>query len=95
MDEKANQSIILFNINNIRLNILYFYGLNLRSFILGITNNKKMFGIFKKKSKEEKLQELYASLLKEAHSLSTTNRKMSDQKAFEAEEVMKQIEKLS
>jgi hypothetical protein len=54
-----------------------------------------MFGLFKKKSKEEKLQEKYAALLKEAHTLSTTNRKMSDQKAFEADEVMKQMEKLS
>lgn len=54
-----------------------------------------MFGLFKKKSEKEKLQEQYAALLKEAHRLSTTNRKMSDQKAFEAEEIMKQIEKLS
>lgn len=54
-----------------------------------------MFGLFKKKSEKEKLQEQYKKLLKEAHSLSTSNRKMSDQKAFEAEEVMKQIEKLA
>ena len=53
-----------------------------------------MFGLFKKKSEKEKLQELYAKLLKEAHTLSTTNRKLSDQKAFEAEEVMKKIEQL-
>lgn len=53
-----------------------------------------MFGLFKKKSEKEKLQEQYAKLLKEAHALSTINRKMSDQKAFEAEGVMKQIEKL-
>lgn len=54
-----------------------------------------MFGLFKKKSEKEKLQAQYAALLKEAHSLSTTNRKMSDQKTFEAEEVMKILEKLS
>ncbi len=54
-----------------------------------------MFGLFKKKSEKEKLQELYAKLLKEAHTLSTTNRKLSDQKAFEAEEVMKKIEQLN
>jgi hypothetical protein len=53
-----------------------------------------MFGLFKKKSEKEKLQEKYEALLKEAHTLSTTNRKMSDQKAFEANEVMKQLEKL-
>lgn len=54
-----------------------------------------MFGLLKKKSEKEKLQAQYEKLLKEAHSLSTTNRKMSDQKAYDAEEVMKQLEKLS
>ncbi len=53
-----------------------------------------MFRLFKKKSEKEKLQAKYKNLLKEAHSLSTTNRKMSDQKTFEAEEVMKQLLKL-
>ena len=53
-----------------------------------------MFGIFKKKSEKEKLQTKYETLLKEAHTLSTTNRKLSDQKTFEAEEVMKLLEKL-
>jgi len=60
-----------------------------------IIKKRKMFGLFKKKSEKEKLQIQYEKLLKEAHSLSTTNRKMSDQKAYEAEEVMKQLEKLS
>ena len=54
-----------------------------------------MFGLFKKKSEKEKLQQQYAKLLKEAHSLSTSNRRLSDQKAFEAEEIMKKIETLS
>lgn len=54
-----------------------------------------MFGFLKKKSEKDKLYEQYKRLLKEAHSLSTTNRKMSDQKAFEAEKIMKQLEKLS
>lgn len=54
-----------------------------------------MLGIFKKKSEKEKLQAKYETLLKEAHTLSTTNRKLSDQKTFEAEEVMKQLEKLN
>jgi len=58
------------------------------------TKNKNMFGLFKK-SEAEKLEAQYANLLQEAHSLSTTNRKLSDQKVFEAEEVMKQLEKLS
>ncbi len=55
---------------------------------------KTMFELFNKKTEKEKLQAQYAKLLKEAHSLSTTNRKMSDAKVFEAEQVMKQIERL-
>ncbi len=54
-----------------------------------------MFGIFKKKSEKDKLYSTYKSLLKEAHSLSTTNRILSDQKAFETEEIMKWIKKLT
>ena len=54
-----------------------------------------MFGIFKKKTEKEKLREKYLKLQKEAFKLSITNRKLSDQKAFEAEEVMKQLEKLN
>jgi len=53
-----------------------------------------MFGIFKKKTEKEKLQAQYEKLLKEAHTLSTTNRKLSDQKTFEAEEFMKKLENL-
>ena len=53
-----------------------------------------MFGIFKKKTEKEKLQAQYEKLLIEAHTLSTTNRKLSDQKTFEAEEVMKKLENL-
>ena len=54
-----------------------------------------MLGLFKKKSEKEKLQEKYARLMKEAHALSTTNRKMSDEKIYEAEGVMKQLELLT
>jgi len=72
---------------------MYIYRIFPRSLFLDITNTT-MFGLFKKKSEKEKLQVQYENLLKEAHSLSTTNRKMSDQKAYEAEEVMKQLEKL-
>ncbi|MBT8234696.1 MAG: Lacal_2735 family protein [Bacteroidia bacterium] len=53
-----------------------------------------MLGLFKKKTEKEKLQQQYQSLLKEAHRLSTTNRKLSDQKVFEADEVMKLLENL-
>lgn len=53
-----------------------------------------MFGLFKKKSEKEKLNAEYKKLLKEAHTLSTTNRKLSDQKVSEANEVLKQLEAL-
>lgn len=53
-----------------------------------------MFGLFKKKSQKEKLQDKYAKLMAEAHQLSTTNRSLSDEKVAEAEEVMKQIDAL-
>lgn len=53
-----------------------------------------MFGLFKKKSEIDKLYEQYQKLTKEAYRLSTINRKESDQKTFDAEEVMIQIEAL-
>lgn len=53
-----------------------------------------MFGLFKKKSKVEKLQIQYKKLMEEAHKLSTTNRKMSDDKTYEANEVLKEIDKI-
>lgn len=53
-----------------------------------------MFGIFKKKTEKEKLQDKYAKLMKDAHALSTSNRKLSDDKVYEAEQVLKQLEKL-
>lgn len=54
-----------------------------------------MFKLFKKKSEKEKLEERYRKLLSEAHQLSTVNRKLSDEKTFEAEQVMQQIEALN
>ena len=54
-----------------------------------------MFGLFGKKSEKEKLQDKYAKLMAEAHKLSTTNRKQSDEKVAEAEEVMKKIDALA
>ena len=54
-----------------------------------------MFGLFKKKSEKDKLYEQYKKLTKEAHSLSTSNRKLSDQKTYEAEEIMKKLESLN
>jgi len=54
-----------------------------------------MFGLFKKKSEKEKLLIQYKKLLEESHRLSTTNRKMSDQKMLEAEGIIKRLEQLS
>jgi len=53
-----------------------------------------MFKFFKKKSEIEKLEDKYQKLLKEAYNLSTTSRKLSDNKTYEANEVLLQIEKL-
>ena len=53
-----------------------------------------MFGLFKKKSKKEKLEETYDKLIKESYKLSTVNRTASDAKAAEADAILKEIEKL-
>ena len=53
-----------------------------------------MFGIFKKKSSLEKLQEKHAKLLQEAFMLSKSNRSASDAKMAEAELLDKEIIKL-
>lgn len=53
-----------------------------------------MFGLFKKKSEKEKLEDQYEKLLKEAHRLSTINRTDSDAKAAEADAVLKKIESM-
>ncbi|MDX1462144.1 MAG: Lacal_2735 family protein [Marinirhabdus sp.] len=53
-----------------------------------------MFGLFKKKSEEEKLQAQYEKLMKESFQLSSINRTKSDAKAAEADRIMKRIESL-
>jgi hypothetical protein len=53
-----------------------------------------MFGLFKKKSPIDKLNEKYKKLLAEDHHLSTTNRSESDAKVGEADSVLKEIEAL-
>lgn len=54
-----------------------------------------MFGLFKKKSELEKLQEQYEKLMKDAHGLMSTDRKASDAKIAEAEVIAKKMESLS
>lgn len=51
-----------------------------------------MFGLFKKKSDKEKLEDQYEKLLAETHKLSTVNRTASYAKAAEADAVLKKIE---
>ena len=53
-----------------------------------------MLNIFKNKSKTEKLNTQYKKLLEESYKLSTTNRRLSDVKVAEANEILKQIESL-
>ncbi len=73
---------------------MYFYNLTgFKPYIASL--NTTMFTLFKKKSEKEILQKKYEKLMKEAHSLSTTNRKLSDTKVFEAEEVLKQMDKIT
>lgn len=53
-----------------------------------------MFGLFKKKTEIEKLNEKYQKLMEESYRLSSTDRTASDQKAKEADDVIKKIESL-
>ena len=54
-----------------------------------------MFGLFGKKTEQEKLNIKYKKLLKEAHSLSTTDRVASDAKVVEANIILEKIEALN
>jgi hypothetical protein len=51
-----------------------------------------MFGLFKKKSELDVLQEKYEKLMAEWHKLSTTNRAESDKRYAEAQKIIEQIE---
>ncbi|WP_405562306.1 Lacal_2735 family protein [Polaribacter sp. Asnod6-C07] len=53
-----------------------------------------MFGLFKKKSEIEKLQEKYKKLMEEAYKLQSINRSDSDQKYLEADTLLKKIESI-
>ena len=54
-----------------------------------------MFRLFKKANPKDKLEKKYRDLMEQAHKYSTTNRKLSDQKVQEAEEVMQELERLA
>jgi len=53
-----------------------------------------MFGLLKRKSEAEKLQQKYEKLMKEWYALSKTNRSESDKKYAEAEAIAKKIDAL-
>ncbi len=53
-----------------------------------------MFGLFKKKSELEKLQDKHAKLLEEAFALSKSDRTAADRKTAEAAKVERQIDAL-
>lgn len=51
-------------------------------------------GLFSRKSEKEKLQDKYKKLVDEAYKLSHSDRRASDLKTAEADEVLKKIEAL-
>lgn len=53
-----------------------------------------MFGLFGKTSEIDKLQKQYKKMLEESYKLSHSNRAASDQKAYEANEILERIEVL-
>jgi hypothetical protein len=53
-----------------------------------------MLKIFKKKTETDRLDAQYRKLMKESHRLSTIDRKASDLKAAEANQLLKEIEQL-
>jgi len=53
-----------------------------------------MFGLFKKKSERDKLEEQHDALIKKSYELSHTNRAESDKVQAQAQEVLKKIEAL-
>ena len=53
-----------------------------------------ILGFFKKKSELTTLLEKYNRLMKESHELSTTNRKESDKKFVDAQEVLVNIDRI-
>ncbi len=53
-----------------------------------------LFGLFKRKTEREKLLEQHKKLLEESFKLSKVNRRLSDEKATEADSLMKTIESM-
>lgn len=53
-----------------------------------------MFGLFKKKSPMEQLQVKYEALMKDAHALSSSDRKASDAKHAAADAIAREMDAL-
>ena len=53
-----------------------------------------MFGLFKKMSEADKLQDSYKKVMEEAYKLQSINRTDSDKKYLEADTILKKIESL-
>lgn len=53
-----------------------------------------MFGLFKKKTEKQKLQDSYTKLMEDAYKMSHSNRTEADKLMAEAEEVGKKIDLL-
>ncbi|AOR26916.1 GTP cyclohydrolase I [Formosa sp. Hel3_A1_48] len=54
-----------------------------------------MFGLFKRKTETEKLQDRYKKLMAEWHDLSSIDRSASDAKYAEAQKVLDQLDELT
>ena len=54
-----------------------------------------MFGLFKRKSPKEKLEERFKKLMQQWHELSSIDRKASDQKFAEAQDIAKLLNELN
>ena len=54
----------------------------------------KMFGLFKRKSEKDKLEELYRKKKEQAFRMSRTNRKEGDRLEAQANEILNKIDKL-
>ena len=53
-----------------------------------------MFGLFKRKSEKEKLEEMYLVIKEKAFRMSRTNRKEGDRLEAEANKILDKIDKL-
>ena len=53
-----------------------------------------MFGLFKKKSKRDQLNDRYKKLMAESHKLSTVDRAKADEKFAEAEKILKELDNI-